>query len=200
MKLGLLLALGLVLVGGVTSMSYVQQLGDDSEICKKCIDGVKDLEGIIIPKLNDFVDDGLKSACKHMWALKKTCHKYGKKLLKPVEKIIEDYLKGEKLCKLVKVCTDGESNYSPDDFDFSDEKTACVKCQLLVNKAKDIVMHKKELLRDVVLNLHGQCENDELGFDEDMCKGMVNAFGVGVVDAAIAGFSEFDACSASELC
>ena len=200
MKLGILLALGLVLVGGVMSMSYVEQLGDESAICTKCIDGVKDLGEIVLPKLDSIVHHGLKKACKKLLFLKKTCIKYGTKLLKPVERIVKKYLTGDKLCKLVKVCK-GESNYySVDDFDFSDEKTACVKCQLLVNKAKQIVVHEKELLKDVVMHMLEECENDQLGMPENMCTDMVNSFGVELVDAAIAEFSEFDACSASEVC
>ena len=201
MKLGILLALGLILVGGAMSMSYVEQLGDESAICTRCMDGMKYMDAFIGPNLDKVVDYGLDKACQRVgFFFKWACKRVGKLLTKPMVSIIKKYLKGDKLCKLVGVCK-GESNYySVDDFDFSDEKTACVKCQLLVNKAKQIVVHEKELLKDVVMHMLEECENDQLGMPENMCTDMVNSFGVELVDAAIAEFSEFDACSASEVC
>ncbi|KAI6645825.1 hypothetical protein LOD99_13084 [Oopsacas minuta] len=196
MKLGILLV-GLALVGGAMGMSYIEMaemddLLGDGEVCSACTEAVKDLGEALDSKLELASDDLLDMACKKVWFLShKTCKKYGREITKPIDAIILSYMKGDKLCKLLKACTES-SRFTVDDFDLSDERTACVKCQLLANKGKAEVMRNKELLKEIVLAIMEDCGED--------CTDMMNEFGVDFVDAVIGAFPEYGACSAIGKC
>ena len=195
MKLIVVLSLSLLLAGTAMSMEYLEDIGD-GDPCSLCKEGLKDLDPILLPKLKGLVEGLLGDACdavpipKCKWLTGKIAG-YGYKFLKK-------YLNHDELCKFVRVC-EGESAsyYSPEDFDLSDESTACIKCQLLVNKAKQAVADKKQMLNEVVMATMRDCE-DELDDSDESCTDLVGTYGVQLVDNLIRNFPEFEVCS--EMC
>ena len=183
-------------------MSYIERPDmSETAVCTACKTGVKELHEAANAKvLEKAGNEIIKEACKKIWFIpRKTCEKYGGKLVSPVVKLIDKYLEGGKLCKLIKAC-EGTTQYTVDDFDLTNEDTACVKCQLLVNKSKSVVMYKKELLKSVVLDMMDLCSDEELEIPEDVCTDLMNGFGVDFIETLIAGISELGTCSALGKC
>ena len=184
-------------------MSYIERPElSDSTVCTACKTGVEELHksanAEILEKAGDEI---IEEACKKIWFIPhKTCKKYGDKLVKPVVKVIDNYLEGDKLCKLIKACEEETTTYTVDDFDLTNEDTACIKCQLLVNKSKSVIMYKKELLKSVALEMLDLCSDGELDIPEDVCTDLMNGFGVDVIETVIAGIPELGTCSVLGKC
>ena len=125
----------------------------------------------------------------------------GRQVSRLRRQVFEEILEADKLCKFLRAC--GEESleyYSPEDFDLSDERTGCLKCQLLVIKAKQVVADKKELLNSVVMDMMHDCQTEKLDIPRETCTDLVNAYGVKLVDTVIGDFPEFQTCSVSEIC
>lgn len=203
MKIGMLLAIGMVLLGGAMGMNYIERPDmSETAVCTACKSGLKELhEAASAEVLEKAGDEVIKEACGKIWFIPhKTCEKYGGKLVKPIVKVIDSYLEGGKLCKLMKACEEETTPYTVDDFDLTNEDTACVKCQLLVNKGKSVVSYKKELLKSVLLEIMDKCSDEELEIPEDVCTDFMNGFGVDVIETLIAGIPEYETCSALGKC
>ena len=68
MKLIVVLALSLLLVGRAMSMSYleiVEDIGDGEDTCSLCKEALKDLDPILLPKLKGLGKDLLGGACDY---------------------------------------------------------------------------------------------------------------------------------------
>ena len=197
MKLIFVLSLSLLLVGSAMSSFEEVEVGVDK--CSLCKLALENLNPILIPKLKGLIKDLLNTACKVVPI--PLCSSITGKIAGYVTGYLRKFLEHDRLCKFVGVCEkESLGYYSADDFDLSDEKTACVKCQLLVNKAKQVVADKKELLNLVVMDMMQDCETEELDLPKDVCTDLVESFAVKLVDTAIAEFPEFQACSAYEMC